>query len=107
MERVGVGCATCVQKCCSTLSVDFMRLLSTVGTYSRSVRRTISMSGSHMAVSRLDSFARYGAMIGCRPISHDSSCDDVPTTFSGSMKMVPTRETVAGDATARSSTSKT
>jgi hypothetical protein len=38
---------------------------------------------------------------------HDSTCAATPTTFSGSMKMVPTRETVAGEATARSSTSKT
>eukprot|EP00967_Tisochrysis_lutea_P013818 scaffold15484_cov30-Tisochrysis_lutea.AAC.4 len=63
-------------------------------------RHQIVVDGRHIFLSTLSHEGK-DASASNQP----SICASVPTTFSGSMKIVPTRETVAGDATARSSTS--
>mmetsp|Transcript_24915 Transcript_24915/g.78450 ORF Transcript_24915/g.78450 Transcript_24915/m.78450 type:complete len:293 (-) Transcript_24915:3241-4119(-) len=97
----------CVQKVDRTLRVDVTRLLSTVGTYSFARLRTKVSTPGRSFFSHSPSCGPCGLMAGLSARSQPSICAPVPTTFSGSIKMVPTRDTVAGEATARSSTSNT
>ena len=97
----------CVQKVVRMLSADAVRLFSIVGQYSLHSLRANSFIGGMRSLSIPSSVSLKGCAHSGSPRIHDSICALVPTTCSGSRKMTPMRETVAGEAAAKSSTSKT
>mmetsp|Transcript_27978 Transcript_27978/g.68323 ORF Transcript_27978/g.68323 Transcript_27978/m.68323 type:complete len:218 (+) Transcript_27978:1496-2149(+) len=89
-----------------TFRVERHRLGSTVATYSLRLRLWKSIASSRWASNSFLNLSACGLTSAGRVRSQLSTMALVPTDVEGSRYMIPTLETVAGEATAQSSTSK-